>query len=111
EYTREGATMLLLFKQKTAYEIPAIVSNPFEQTFGGVPGLKKHRLGAATQTMAGRAEQCQRELVLRRAAFPPQPHPERDPERPIRPYQQHQGEAIHGLLLLTGEHPCQTLDG
>src|SRR5262249_10091516 len=72
---------------ETAHEIPAIVANPFEQTFGGVPGLKEHILGVATQTIAGIAEQFQRELVLRRAAFPPQQHPERDPQRPLRPYQ------------------------
>ena len=39
----------------------------------------------------------------------PEPHVHGDPEPPIRPHQQHEGEAIHRSALLTEEYPHQAL--
>jgi hypothetical protein len=40
----------------TAHEIPAIVTNPLQEGFGGIPGIKEHVLRAAAQAMASLAE-------------------------------------------------------
>jgi len=61
---------------ETAHEIPAIVVNPLQESFGELPGIKEHGLRAAAQAMAGIAEEIQRELVLRWATFAPQTHPQ-----------------------------------
>jgi Bacterial extracellular solute-binding proteins, family 5 Middle len=92
---------------QAAYEIPPIVTNPLQQPSGGIPSIEQHKFGAAAQAMAGIAQQLQSQLVLRGSPLAPEPHPQRDPERPIRPHEQDQREAIHGATLLTGEHPRQ----
>jgi hypothetical protein len=37
-------------------EVPAIVPNPFEERFGGIPGIKQHVSRATAQAIAGIAE-------------------------------------------------------
>jgi len=49
---------------QTADKVPAIVPNPIQQGFGGIPGVKEHILRATAQTVAGIAEQLQREDIL-----------------------------------------------
>ena len=100
-----------LMNHKTAYEIPSIVPNSFEEGSGGVPRIKEHKVRVAAQAIAGIAEQRSGHVVFRRAAFPPQAHAQRDAKRPVRPYQQDEAEAIHRLALLAGKHPGQTFDG
>jgi hypothetical protein len=50
-----------------AHKRPAIVPNPLQEGFGGIPGIKEHILRAAAQPITGIAESLQRELVLRGA--------------------------------------------
>ena len=56
--------LLLSVNQEAAREVPPIVPNPFEQTLGGIPGIKEHILRVTAQAIAGRAEQLQRQVIL-----------------------------------------------
>jgi hypothetical protein len=94
---------------EAAHKKASIVANPFQKPSGGIPRVEEHIRRATAQVIAGRAEQLQDQFVLGGATFVPQPHAQGDPEPPIRPHQQHQGEAIHGSALLAGKHPRQAL--
>jgi hypothetical protein len=46
---------------ETAHEIPPIVPNALEEGFGGIPGIKEHKVGVAAQAIAGIAQQVEGE--------------------------------------------------
>jgi hypothetical protein len=95
---------------ETTDEIPSIVTNALQQGFRGIPGVKEDILWATVQAVAGIAEELQGQRLLGGATFAPELHAQRNPGPAIGPYQQHEGEAIHGSPLLTGIHPRQALD-
>jgi hypothetical protein len=70
---------------RAAPKVPAIVINPLQQGFGGIPGIKEHILGATAQTIARIAEELYGQLVFRRSPFTPQVYTPRDAERAIGP--------------------------
>src|SRR5687767_6121867 len=92
-------------------KVPPVVTNPFQQSLRGIPGVKEDVLGATAEVIAGMAEQLQGEGILRGSTFAPEPYSQRHPKRPIGPYQQHQRKAVDGSTLLTGEHPRKPLNG
>ena len=49
---------------ETAHERPPIVPNPLEEGFGGIPGIKEHKVGGAAQAIAGRAPPVEGEGLL-----------------------------------------------
>src|SRR5262249_4762257 len=65
---------------------------------------------AATQAIAGIAEQLQRQRVFGGSPFTPQTHPQRDPERAVGPHEEDERQAVYGLVLLAGKDPRQALD-
>src|SRR5688572_17360550 len=101
------ATILL----EAAHEVPPIVPNPFQQGLGGVPRIEEDIVRMAAQAIAGIAEELERQRIFRGAPFMPEAHPQRNPERPIRPYQQDKGKAIDGPMLLAGEDPGEAFYG
>jgi hypothetical protein len=82
---------------QTAHTGPPIVANPLQEAFGRT----------TTQAIAGIAEELSRQLDLGGAATAPEAYPPRDPQHPIRPHGEDDGEAIHRLALSAGVHPGQ----
>jgi hypothetical protein len=95
---------------EAAHEVPSIVTNPLQQSSGGIPRVKYDIVRVTTQAIAGIAEQLQRQVILGGAPLPPQAYAQRNPQDAIRPDQQDEGEAIHRLALLTGIDPGEALN-
>jgi hypothetical protein len=106
-----GLAVEVAILPQAAPKIPPIVANAREKTRGRIPGVEEPRGRVAVQTMAGIAAPLQSQLVLRGPAVAPEPQPQRDAARPIRPDPQDERQAIDGLALLAGEDPGATLDG
>jgi hypothetical protein len=96
---------------EAAHKIPSIVAKALQQGFGGIPRAEEHSLWATAQAIARLTEQCHRHLVLGGTTLPPQTDAQRDPQSPIGPDQEDQGEAIHRFALLAGEDPREALAG
>src|SRR5262245_64612479 len=86
----------------TTDEIPPIVPNPLQESLRRIPGIKQHIIRSTAQAIAGIAEQLQGQRILRRSASTPKANAHRDAQGPIRPDQQHEGQAIDRIALLTG---------
>src|SRR5688572_31575561 len=80
---RAAVEATVLFE--AAHAISPIVANALQEASGGRPGIKEHRIGATAQAIAGVADQLQRQYILGRATFAPQPHPQGDAKCPLGP--------------------------
>jgi hypothetical protein len=96
---------------EAAHELPPRVVKALEPHRGRIPGITQHIGRATAPTMAGVAEPCQGQRLLRGPACVPPAHPARDATRPLRPDQHHQGETIDRLAFRAGEDPGEARDG
>lgn len=89
--------------------IPPVVTTPFQQSLGGLPGVTEDILRVTAEMMARMAEPRQRQRILRGSACAPEPYSQGHSKRPIGPYQQPQRKAGDGPTFRAGEHPCKPL--
>ena len=59
-------------------KVPPLVTNAFQQRFGRIPRIKQDVRRPTAQVITGRAEQLQRQSILRKTAFVPQTYSQRD---------------------------------
>jgi hypothetical protein len=62
---------------QATHTIPAIIPNPFEERFRGIPGIEEDVFGAAAQAIPGIAQQFQGQCLLRGSATTPKANADR----------------------------------
>jgi hypothetical protein len=101
----EGVAINPTMLFEPAHARPSVVAQAFQQGSRGIPGLEEHGLRTTAEALAGITEPLQCQGLLGEPSFALQPHRQREAEGSMRPDQQHQREALHGLVLLAGKDP------